>query len=145
MMDSLFTKCRVFFIVGRRRRCYLFSSFVYDPLNMLLLNSFTWNTKRPAVSSWNLFVKLPWLCLVRVRTWEVPMFFACVVILKALLMRSKTIWWWVVKTDSLSKITWLVKRRPTSIHCVWLNTWEAWIFSETIGCLWWGIRQGHQQ
>ena len=144
MMDTFLPECRVLLITCRWRWSYFLRALVYDSFNMLLLDRFSWNAERPTIPSWDIFVKCPWLGLISIRAWQASMFPTSIVILESLLMGAKCIGRWVQEVLSLVEITWLVKGRPTSIDCIWLYYWETWVFSETISCFWWGIRQSHR-
>ena len=144
MMNTFLPECRVLLITCRRRWCYLFRAFIYNSFNMLLLDRFSRDAERPAISSWNILVKCPRLGLVGIGAWQGSMFLACIVILKSLLMGTECIGCWVQEVLSLVEFTWLVKGRPTSIDSVWLYHWETWVFRETISSFWWGIRQSHR-
>ena len=144
MMNTFLPECRVLLITCRRRWCYLFRAFIYNSFNMLLLDRFSRDAERPAISSWNILVKCPRLGLVGIGAWQGSMFLACIVILKSLLMGTECISCWVQEVLSLVEFTWLVKGRPTSIDSVWLNHWKTWVFRETISSFWWGIRQSHR-
>ena len=144
MMNTFLPECRVLLITCRWRCCYLLGAFIYNSFNMLLLDCFSWDAERPAISSWGILVKCPWLSLISIGAWQASMFLACIVILKSLLMGAECIGRWVQEVLSPVEFTWLVKGRPTSIDGVWLYHWETWVFRETISSFWWGIRQSHR-
>ena len=133
MMNSFLSKGWVFFIRCRRRRWNFLFAFINYPLNVLLLNSFTWHTEWPAISCRDIFIKLPWLSLVRIGTWKDTMLAACIVILEASLVGAKCIRCWVHEALRPIKVTWLIKCCATSICGVRFYSRKSRIFRKGIG------------
>ena len=133
MMNSFLSKGWVFLIWCRRWwRNFLFA-FINYPLNVLLLNSFTWHTERPAISCRDIFIKLPWLGLVRIGTWQDTMLAACIVILETSLVGAKCIRCRVQEALRPIKVTRLIKCRTTSVCSIRFYSGESRIFREGIG------------
>ena len=133
-MNALLPKGGIFFVLSWRRRSNFLSTFVNNPLNMLLLNSLAWHTEWPTISRWNIFIKLSRLCLIRIRTWKATMLCACVIVLKSWVVRAKCVRCRIHEVLSLVKITWFVECAWTSVFGSRFNRWESRILSKGI-CL----------
>ena len=118
VMDTCFSKGRVFLVWSWRRWSNFLWTFVNNPLNVLLLNFLSWHAKWPTITRWNILVKLPRLRLVGIRTRQATVLCACVIVLKARMMRTKCVCRWIHEILSLVKITGFVECVATSIFCV---------------------------
>ena len=141
VMNSCFAKGRVFLVWSWRWWSNFLGTFVNYPFNVLLLNFLSRHAEWPTIACWNVFVKLPGLCLVRIRAGETTMLCTCVIVFKAWVVRAKCVSCRIHEVLSLVEITWLVKCAWTSILCVRFNSWEPRIFSKGIGLFWRRIRQ----
>lgn len=118
MVDTLLSKGRVLLIHCRRGRSNLLSSLVYNALYMLLLDCLARHPERPAISCRHVLVESPRLSLIGVRARKVAMLFACVIVLKPLLMRSKGIGGRVEKVLCFIEVARLVECRGAGVDSV---------------------------